>query len=231
MAVEEPQGCHHRRGVHVARVGVAGVRGGVEAGPGWRHTITVPVVLAALLAYLWWDYGKTGGRPLAAVIGEQKERNRAYNAVASTTTTPVCGVLSAPPTAGRWWSTIPARSNRSLSARRCKQVTPAGRHRRVGPLEAGARRRASKRMGPVQGDGRLVRATCPQGRRRPVRCRRVRPSGVHPVARPRRKARTHRGRPAVESRCFCVSLSPRWRTATTSIWFCVTEDDRVSRLV
>lgn len=52
--------------------------------PEWRYTITVPVVVAALLAYLWWDYGKTGGRPLAAVIGEQKERNRAYNAVAST---------------------------------------------------------------------------------------------------------------------------------------------------
>lgn len=52
--------------------------------PEWRYTITVPVVFAALLAYLWWDYGKTGGQPLSAVLALHKERNRAYNAVHST---------------------------------------------------------------------------------------------------------------------------------------------------
>lgn len=52
--------------------------------PEWRYTITVPLVFAGLVAYLWWDYGKTGGRPLAVVLGEHKERTRVRNAVQST---------------------------------------------------------------------------------------------------------------------------------------------------
>ncbi len=52
--------------------------------PEWRYTITMPVVLASLLAYLWWDYGKTGGRPLAEVYAMHKARRRVRNAVHST---------------------------------------------------------------------------------------------------------------------------------------------------
>ena len=52
--------------------------------PEWRYTITMPVVIATLIAYLWWDYGKTGGRPLSEVFALHKERNRVCNAVHST---------------------------------------------------------------------------------------------------------------------------------------------------
>lgn len=52
--------------------------------PEWRLTITAPVVLAAVAAYLAWDYRTTRGAPLREVLAGKREEVRVRNAVHST---------------------------------------------------------------------------------------------------------------------------------------------------
>lgn len=52
--------------------------------PELRWTITVPVVVAVICAYLAWDYKHTGGASLASVRAAKREESRARKAVLAT---------------------------------------------------------------------------------------------------------------------------------------------------
>lgn len=52
--------------------------------PEWRLTITAPILVAGLCAYIYWDWRHTQWAPLAAVLGLKQEEIRVRRAVTDT---------------------------------------------------------------------------------------------------------------------------------------------------
>jgi DNA segregation ATPase FtsK/SpoIIIE, S-DNA-T family len=52
--------------------------------PEWRLSITAPVLVAGLCAYMWWDHKHTGWQPLGVVLAGKREEVRVRRAVQDT---------------------------------------------------------------------------------------------------------------------------------------------------